>query len=149
MTVCIDTNVLVGMFGRNAPWLQLRQALLDGRILWALSNEIVLEYEEIFGREMGETKAASLLQFIDLLEATRGVIRHVSPSYRFQTIPADADDNKFADCAIVANAHFIITEDRHFRPLVGAGYKVQPIAPEVFIEKYLAKRDAEESERGA
>ena len=57
MTVCIDTNVLVGMFGREAPWLPLRQALFDRRILWALSNEILLEYEEVFSREMGSAKA--------------------------------------------------------------------------------------------
>jgi len=31
--------------------------------------------------------------------------------------PAIADDNKFVDCAIVANADFIVSEDNHFNIL--------------------------------
>lgn len=34
--------------------------------------------------------------------------------FSFGLITVDADDNKFVDCAIVANAHFIVTEDKHF-----------------------------------
>ncbi|WP_338400493.1 PIN domain-containing protein [Palleniella muris] len=29
-------------------------------------------------------------------------------------ITADVDDNKFVDCAIAANARFIVSEDAHF-----------------------------------
>jgi uncharacterized protein len=138
MTVCIDTNVLIGMFGRKAPWLALRQGVLDGRIHWAVSNEILLEYEEVFTREMGAAKSMMMLEFLELVYATRGVICYISPDYRFQAIPADADDNKFADCAIAAHADYIITGDRHFRPLAGAGYLPQPISPEKFIAQYLS-----------
>jgi predicted nucleic acid-binding protein len=54
--------------------------------------------------------------------------------HRYQ---CDADDNKFANCAIVAHADFIITEDKHFAPLANAGYKPQPISALEFIERYL------------
>lgn len=37
--------------------------------------------------------------------------------FSFCLITVDADDNKFVDCAIVANAHFIVTEDKHFNVL--------------------------------
>lgn len=37
--------------------------------------------------------------------------------FSFGLITVDADDNKFVDCAIVANAHFIVTEDKHFNVL--------------------------------
>jgi len=137
MTVCIDTNVLVGMFGRAAPWMPLRQALFEKRILWALSNEILLEYEEVITREMGAAKATAMLRFIELLDETRGVICFISPTFRFHTIPADADDDKFADCAIVAQADYLLTEDRHFRPLAGAGFRPQPITPAEFIARHL------------
>ncbi|WP_417570360.1 PIN domain-containing protein [Phocaeicola coprocola] len=30
---------------------------------------------------------------------------------------ADQDDNKFVDCAITANAEYIVTEDHHFNEL--------------------------------
>ncbi len=137
MTVCIDTNVVLGMFGRNGPWLPIRQALMDRRLVWAVTTEILLEYEEIAAREMGRAATAQLLRFIDLLEQTRSNVRHVSPTFRFQLITADPDDNKFTDCAITAGADYLVTEDRHFAPLATAGYHPQPITPAEFISKHL------------
>ena len=137
MTVCIDTNVVLGMFGRNGPWLPIRQALMDRRLVWAVTTEILLEYEEIAAREMGRAATAQLLRFIDLLEQTRSNVRHVSPTFRFQLITADPDDNKFTDCAISAGADYLVTEDRHFAPLATAGYHPQPITPAEFISKHL------------
>ena len=86
MVVCIDTNVLPGMFGRAAPWLPLRTALLTRRFLWAISTEIVLEYEEIAAREMGVGAVEQMMQFIEFVDQTRGVIRRISPSFRFHLI---------------------------------------------------------------
>ena len=56
--------------------------------------------------------------------------------FPFRVVAADADDNIFSDCAITAGADFLITEDRHFAPLAGAGYKSQPITPQEFITRY-------------
>lgn len=39
---------------------------------------------------------------------------HNSPQFRFNLITADPDDNKFVDCAIIAQADYIFTNDRHF-----------------------------------
>ncbi len=137
MVVCIDTNVLPGMFGRTAPLLPLRNGLLARRFTWALSTEILLEYEEIAARGMGAAAVEPLMQFIEFVEQARGVIRRVSPSFRFHLITGDADDDKFADCAIAAEADFIITEDQHFNVMRGSGYKPQPVTPEEFIRRHL------------
>ena len=77
------------------------------------------------------------MQFIELVEQARGVIRRVSPSFRFRLITGDADDDKFADCAIAAEADFIITVDHHFDAMRGSGYKPQPLSPEEFIRLHL------------
>ena len=137
MTVCIDTNVVLGMFGRSGPWLPICQALIDCRLIWSVTTEILLEYEEVAAREMGIAAAAQLLRFINLLEQTRGNVRHVSPTFRFQLITADPDDNIFTDCAITAGAEYIVSEDRHFAPLATAGSNPQPITPAEFISKDL------------
>jgi predicted nucleic acid-binding protein len=34
--------------------------------------------------------------------------------YKWQLIDADADDNKYSDCAIAGAASFLVTEDKHF-----------------------------------
>lgn len=44
---------------------------------------------------------------------------------------------KFSDCAITAEADYIVTEDRHFQALIGSGYKPQPITPAEFIQRHL------------
>ena len=44
-------------------------------------------------------------------------VEHISPSYRFNLITADPDDNKFVDCAITAGATYIVSNDKHFSEL--------------------------------
>ena len=48
---------------------------------------------------------------------TRENVKRLTPHYRFHLITADQDDNKFVDCAIAANAEYIVTEDHHFNEL--------------------------------
>lgn len=49
---------------------------------------------------------------------TNSLIQSASPRsiyhYHFNLITADPDDNKFVDCAIQANAHYIVTNDHHY-----------------------------------
>ena len=37
--------------------------------------------------------------------------------YHFRLIEEDVDDNKFVDCAVAANAEYIVTNDTHFNIL--------------------------------
>lgn len=43
-------------------------------------------------------------------------------SQKIAQVQADRDDNKFVDCAIAANATFIVSDDKHFRPLQDISY---------------------------
>jgi len=48
-------------------------------------------------------------------------------------IPADPDDNKFTDCAIAAQARFLVSEDRHFAVLRKVEFpKVEVIGVKAF-----------------
>lgn len=102
-----------------------------------LSTDILTEYQEVIIRQSGRTRWQALERLLDLAAAYAGNLRHVAPSFFFRTISADRDDDKFADCAITANADFIVTSDAHFLPLVGSGYKPQPVILEEFIARYL------------
>jgi predicted nucleic acid-binding protein len=44
-------------------------------------------------------------------------VERVNPTFRFNLITADPDDNKFVDCAIIAGATYIVSNDRHFNEL--------------------------------
>ena len=140
MIVVIDTNVLLSMAGSKHPHGRILDAWLNGRFHWAVSTDILNEYEEILARFIGPTKAARFLDFIlawaspSLAQAS---LLLISPSFFFRTISNDRDDDKFADCAISAQADHIITNDKHFRPLIDSGFKPQPIAPSSFIADFL------------
>jgi hypothetical protein len=42
MTVCLDTNVFLQIFGRRQPFYPILRALLDGRLTLAISTSILL-----------------------------------------------------------------------------------------------------------
>jgi uncharacterized protein len=137
MTVCLDTGVLLQIFGRKQPFHPILRALLDGRITLAVSTEISLEYREIITRLYGAEPRRDVAALLELLEQLHGNIRHVEPQFRFNVISIDPDDNKFCDCAIAAEANFVIAEDNHFDVLKSAGYKTKPIKPDELIRQFL------------
>lgn len=137
MIVVIDTNVLVQALDGSHPFSRILDGWVEGRWQWAVSTDNAAEYEEVIIRMLGAARWRKLMRLIDLMDVASEGVLHVATYFQFLAIPADRDDDKFADCAISANADFIITSDRHFAALAGAGYKAQPIHPDEFIRRYL------------
>jgi putative PIN family toxin of toxin-antitoxin system len=137
MTACLDTGVFLQIFGRKQPFHPILRALLDGRLTLAVSTEILFEYQEVTTRLSGAERWRDMAALLDLLAQLHGNIRQVEPKFRFDVISIDPDDNKFCDCAIAADANFVVAEDNHFDVLKSAGYKPKPIKPEEFIRQYL------------
>lgn len=84
-----------------------------GKYTLCVSTEILEEYEEVIASHMSPL-AAKLA--VEMILRANNVVR-VDAQYRFRLIAIDEDDNKFVDCAIVANADFIVSNDKHFRVL--------------------------------
>lgn len=140
MTVCIDTNVVLGMFTARHLCRPIFDAWFAGELRWAVTTEILLEYEEVMQRQAGPQKAATMLRLIDWVDARHGTMIFLSPAFRFHLITLDPDDDKFVDCAVAAAAEYIITDDQHFALLSGSGHKPQPITPRHFIQQQLRRR---------
>ena len=136
MTVGLDTNAIVQMFGARSPLAPLKEAFVAGRLTAAVSTGIWLEYEEIIVRYAGSAAWARVAQIFDLAHQLHGNVRHVEPSFFFHLITDDPDDDKFADCAIAAEADFVVTDDAHFNAMRGSGYKPQPIVPAEFMARF-------------
>ncbi len=142
MIVCIDTNVLVQLFGAKSPYPEIKAALAGGRITLAVSTDILLEYEEVIIRLSSAYRWQTVSVWLDSLSALHRNVRRHDPPFRFRVITSDPDDNnKFVDCAIAAEAGFIPTEDADFAALRAAGYKPQPSTPSEFISRHLAQSD--------
>ena len=138
MTVVLDTNVVLQALNQRHSHAVILHAWYAGRFVWALSTDILLEYHEVVVRESGPARWQIFERLLDLSVLHGGNTKPVSPAFFWRTISADRDDDKFADCAIAAEADYIITSDGHFQALIGSGFRPQPLTPEEFIRRHLA-----------
>jgi uncharacterized protein len=131
MTVVLDTNVFLVIFPKHSPYYPIYNAILNNKINLAVSTEVLLEYEEQFALRYGNTITTSLIEGL----TEKSNIKLYSPSFRFNLIQADADDNKFVDCAITSNADYIVTNDKHFDILTKIDFpKIATITVQEFLK---------------
>ena len=114
MKVVLDTNCILQIVFPKACYKEVWEALIANKYTICISNEILLEYREILERRFKDALFAE-----DVVEAilTLPNVVQVNPSYRFNLITSDPDNNKFVDCAITAGATYIVSNDRHFAEL--------------------------------
>jgi len=139
MIICLDTNTVVQALAEGHPFHPILDTWVAGRVIWAVSTEVLLEYEEILTRLSGAARWRKLTRLMDLAELTSRNLLRVTPSFHFQIVTADPDDNIFTDCAVTADADYLITEDKHFAVLRQSGYKPQSITPHEFIARFIAR----------
>lgn len=134
MKVVIDTNVWIESISKKSRFHPIYKSFLDGKFNLLLSNEILLEYEEII---TSHCKYIDQMRYIFLMRISPYVIQ-ISPSFRFGLITTDPADNKFVDCSIAGQADFLITSDKHFQILSHKSFPpVNVILPEKFIKSLL------------
>lgn len=136
LRLVIDTNIFIAIIGKKSPFRWIFDCLIEGRIILCVSNEILLEYREILTRKTNEEIAENIIEFLSVSP----FIEKIEIYFNFQMIAADADDNKFIDCAITADAEFILSNDKHFQILKTIDFpKVKVLKLEEFEEKYKKK----------
>ena len=110
MRIVLDTNSLIQSISPKSVYHDVWLSVLTGRNTLCVSNDILEEYAEILNRLAGKETADLVLNTI--IECKNVVF--LTPYYHFNLISADPDDNKFVDCAIQANARYIVTNDHHY-----------------------------------
>jgi putative PIN family toxin of toxin-antitoxin system len=113
MILVIDTNCLLISIPKHSKTRWLFDALRECKFQFAITTEILEEYEEVIGNFYTPNLAANV---VDLLVTAKNSL-WITPHYRWNLIP-DQDDNKFVDCAISCGADYIITHDKHFNVLL-------------------------------
>ena len=132
--IVLDTNCLVQIISAHSPYRPAWQAFREGRYILCVSNDILNEYAEILERVANAAVAHNIVNAI----ARSPYTRMFDPHFRFGLIEQDPDDNKFVDCAISANAKYIVTEDHHFDVLKQCDFpKVDIIKLEAFLATLL------------
>lgn len=113
MRLDLDTNSLIQCVSRRSRYHDLWLSFIDGRNQLCVTTEILNEYVEILQRETTENFASIMLEVI----LNNPNTLFINIFYKFNLITADPDDNKFIDCAIAAQAKYIVTEDHHYDAL--------------------------------
>ena len=116
--IVLDTNCLLQSLSRRSQYYKVWGDFVLGKYTLCVSNSILEEYEEIIASHMSPLAAQIAVETI--LRANN--VLRVDARFQFDLIKADPDDNKFVDCAIVANADYIVTEDKHFNILKTKGF---------------------------
>ncbi len=111
--IILDINCLLQILPRKAPKRWFYDLILQGKISLALSSEIIFEYQEILEQKTNAIVAQNVVKaLIELPDTIK-----IEPTYRWQLITDDPDDDKYTDCAVAANADYIISNDKHFAVL--------------------------------
>lgn len=100
----IDTNILLNSIPKKGSLRWLYDAFQNEEFIWVFSNEIITEYAEVINREF--SKQAMEVVFSILLTAVN--TQRFEPSYKWQLVSDDPDDNKFVDCALGANVDYLV-----------------------------------------
>lgn len=110
MNVVVDCNVWIMCLTSKSPYHKIYKNFVSGKFRICVTNEILLEYEEVIQIKYGISTAAA---FLSLLRELPNV-EFIDAWYQWNLIEADADDNKYVDCAITGQADNIVTQDNHF-----------------------------------
>lgn len=130
-------NCLIHILGKNAEHRWLFDAILSGEISLAVTSEIINEYEEVLNdffdsEELGENVSMLILNLPNTIRK--------AVYYKWQLISNDPDDDKFVDCAVAANADYLISDDTHFKVLKTISFpKVVCLRLEEFQKIWLDK----------
>lgn len=130
--IVLDTNSLIQSIPSKSIYHAIWQSSLDGTNTLCVSTEILAEYEEILQRLTNVDTAQLVIELI----VNNPHTLMFSPYYHFALITSDPDDNKFVDCAIVASAKYIVTEDHHYDVLKSCSFpKVDVIDLDSFLRE--------------
>lgn len=131
--IVLDTNCLLQIIARQSKNYFLWERFLNGDYSLYYTTEILEEYEEILSIKANSIIASMVIEIIKQAPNSFPVDAH----FHWNLITHDPDDNKFVDCAIVANADFIVSEDRHFKELESVNFpKVIVVRLKEFARMY-------------
>lgn len=111
--IVLDTNCLLQSLPTKSPYHKIWREVLAGKISLCVNTEILNEYEEILAQKTTPNIAHNVVEAIARLHTTIFQESYI----HFELIIQDVDDNKFVDCAMAADAEYIVTNDAHYSVL--------------------------------
>ena len=111
--IVLDTNCLLQALPAASPYHKIWTDVMGHKICLCVNTEILSEYEEKLAEKTTKEIAINVVEAIARLSTTVYQETYI----HFGLINQDVDDNKFVDCAVAADAEFIVSNDKHFEVL--------------------------------
>ena len=128
--VVLDTNVLVSAIMYGGKPRAIVEAALAGTIEMYISEAIVGELEGVLGRPQfglsGQFVRSTIAELAALAE-------WVTPERHLDVVRDDPSDNLVLDCAVGAEADYLVTGDSHLLRL-GMYGNVRIVYPQEFVQ---------------
>ncbi len=136
MRVVLDTNILFAALPSSSKYHAIWTALQSGEYEICVTTDILAEYEEKLQERFRAGVSSNVMAF--LMHAPD--VAFITNYYFWNLIVDDPDDNKFVDCAVSANADFIVTNDKHFRVLKNTPFPtIKVVTADEFLEILVDK----------
>jgi predicted nucleic acid-binding protein len=134
LTVVLDTNVLEAAFrSRRGASFAVLSLVGSGRFEIALSVPLVLEYEGVLLRRVGEAERTEA-SVRDLLDYLCSAGRRQLIFFRWRPTLRDPSDDMVLELAVAAGSDAIVTHNRrHFRGVHRFGIRV--LSPAEFLDE--------------
>jgi len=134
MKIVLDTNVLLVAISKKSGYFPIFDAFLNGQIQLCVTTDILNEYAELLASKFHPNVMTNIMK---TLEKSPDVLQ-ITKYYNWQLIKLDPDDDKFVDCAVAANADYLVTNDKHFNVLEQIDFPpVHLISAEDFLKLIL------------
>lgn len=129
LRVVLDTNVLISavVYGGNPR--RVLQAAISGAVELSVSEAVIKEFQEVLQRpQFGLSD-----QFIhNTIAELTSISEWVVPTKHHQLVEDDPSDNMLLDCAVAAEADYLVTGDDHLLRLQKCG-GVKIVNPQQFV----------------
>jgi len=116
--VVIDTNVFITIIGRKSPNRWIFDKIISGELRLCVSNEILLEYEELFTYKINKEVSRNVIDFLLISP----YVLKTDIFFNWHLISEDPDDNKFIDCYLASGAEYLVSNDHHFSKIRGIDF---------------------------
>jgi putative PIN family toxin of toxin-antitoxin system len=131
LKVVLDTNVLISAILFGGKPRQILEKAIRGEIGLCISEPILEELKGVLQRsKFGYS--SEMIQVI-LTELT-GISNFVNPPESINVVSEDPEDNRILECAVEADANYIVTGDFHLLKL--SRYRhIEVVNAVAFLEK--------------
>ena len=116
MKIVIDTNTVISAFGWGGKPDAVMGRVIDGLDTLFITDDIIREFETTIKKPRLDAIKEQTASMMDIIKKYSQKVT-VSTEHKATGASRDKDDDMYLECAIAANADYIVSGDKHLREL--------------------------------